>query len=65
MHLAGVFVGPSADPVIIGGGGVQDVENSQYVARRLTVNGGGVLDMQPDPADSFTIPIIEGFQLVR
>ncbi len=65
MHLAGVFMIPNANPVIIGGGGTQLVERSQYVARRLTVNGGGTLDMQPDPQDSFTIPIIGGFELVR
>lgn len=65
MHLTGIFMLPNANSFRIGGGGDQAVENSQYVARRLKVNGTGTLDMKPHPANSFTIPIIGGFQLVR
>ncbi|MDP9443239.1 MAG: pilus assembly protein TadG-related protein [Actinomycetota bacterium] len=65
MHLSGVFMIPNADPFNIKGGGVQQVENSQYVARRLNVTGTGILTMRPDPHDVVTIPIIGGFSLVR
>ena len=65
MRLAGVFMIPNGNEVTIGGTGDQYVENSQYVARRLTVAGTGTMTMKPDPADSFVVPIIGGFQLVR
>ena len=65
MHLSGVFMAPNARPFNIKGGGLQQVENSQYVVRRLRVTGGGKLTMRPDPHDVITIPIIGGFSLVR
>lgn len=65
LSLAGVFMLPNADDFSVGGNGIQRVENSQYVARRLSVEGTGELKIRPDPADSFVIPFIEGFQLIR
>lgn len=65
MHLSGVFMLPEANPFNIKGGGLQDVDNSQYIARKLNVTGGGTLTMMPNPNDVVTIPILGGFQMVR
>ncbi len=65
MHLSGVFMAPEADSFNIKGGGFQDVENSQYIARKLNVTGTGALKMMPNAKDVVTIPIIGGFALVR
>lgn len=65
MYLSGVFMVPNANPFNIKGGGLQDVENSQYVARKLRVTGGGTLTLRPNPYDVITIPIVGGYGLVR
>ena len=65
MHLSGVFMAPNARPFNIRGLADQQVENSQYIVRRLHVNGVAKLTMRPDPHDVITIPIIGGFGLVR
>lgn len=65
MHLAGVFMLPEADAFNIKGGGLQDVENSQYIARKLNATGGGTLTMKPNAKDVVTIPILGGFSMVR
>ena len=65
MHLSGVFMLPEADAFNIKGGGLQDVRNSQYIARKLNVTGGGALEMEPNAKDVVTIPILGGFSFVR
>jgi Flp pilus assembly protein TadG len=65
MHMSGVFMVPNANPFKINGGGAQDVENSQYIVRKLWNTGNGQLTMRPDPEDVVTFPILEGFELVR
>jgi hypothetical protein len=65
MHLSGVFMLPNANPFNIGGTGTQEVENSQYIARKLRANGGGTLTMAPDPNDAVTIEYFGDFVLVR
>jgi Flp pilus assembly protein TadG len=65
MHMSGVFMVPNANPFKINGGGAQDVENSQYIVRKLWNTGNGQLTMRPDPQDVVTFPILEGFELVR
>ena len=39
--------------------------NSQYIARKLNVTGGGALEMEPNAKDVVTIPILGGFSFVR
>lgn len=65
IRLAGVFVLPNARPFNIGGGGVQDVEDSQYFTRRLYVRGNGTLTLSPNPYNVTTVPYLGGFTLVR
>jgi Flp pilus assembly protein TadG len=65
MHMSGVFMVPNANPFKINGGGAQDVENSQYIVRKLWNTGNGQLTMRPNPRDVVTFPILEGFELVR
>lgn len=65
MTLAGVFALPNARPFNIGGGGVQDVEDSQYFTRRLYVRGNGTLTLSPNPYNVTTVPYLGGFTLVR
>ena len=65
MHLAGVFMLPNAKPFKLHGGGVQDIVNSQYIARTLWATGNGTLTMGPDPNDVVTFPVLSGFTLVR
>jgi hypothetical protein len=65
MHLSGVFMLPNANPFTIGGSGTQDVENCQYVARKLHAHGGGTLDMSPDPNDVIRVEYFGDVVLVR
>jgi hypothetical protein len=65
MQMAGVFMVPNANEFKINGGGAQNVENSQYIVRKLWNTGNGQLTMRPDPTDVVTFPILEGFELVR
>jgi hypothetical protein len=64
-HMAGVFMAPNANAFKINGAAGQDVENSQYVVRKLWNPGNGTLTMRPDPDDVVTIPFLGGFTLVR
>lgn len=66
LTVSGVFFLPNADPFIIGGGSSQsNGANAQFVARRLELNGSGVLLMRPKPEDAVTIPLPPSFGLVR
>jgi hypothetical protein len=65
ITLAGVFALPNARPFNIGGGGAQNVRDSQYFTRRLTVRGLGTLEMSPNPYNVTTVPYLGGFELVR
>ncbi len=64
MRLSGVFMVPNGN-FQVHGGSTQDVRNSQYIARNFRADGGSVLEMQPNPYDVITIPIIGGYFLVR
>jgi hypothetical protein len=65
MHMSGVFMVPNANAFKINGAAGQNVENSQYIVRKLWNPGNGQLTMRPDPTDVITFPILEGFELVR
>lgn len=65
LHLAGVFFLPNAKPFRVAGNGLQDTREAQFIARKLTVAGGGTFAMQPDPADVIGIPYFGEFMMVR
>lgn len=65
LHLGGIFVTPNADPFTVTGGGAIDIEDAQFVTRKLRVTGGGVLFMRPQPKNALQIPPLKGFGLVR
>lgn len=65
ITLAGVFVLPNANPFSVGGSGSQNVEDSQYFARKLGAHGGGTLYMRPSPHNVTKVPYYGSFVLVR
>lgn len=65
VFLAGIFFTPNADPFRVGGNGAYDIEDAQFITRRLTVAGNGTLVMKPQPQNSIQIPELGGFTLVR
>jgi Flp pilus assembly protein TadG len=65
ITLAGVFILPNANPFSVGGSGSQDVEDSQYFARKLGASGGGTLFMRPNPDNVTKVPYYGSFRLVR
>ena len=64
MRLSGVFFLPNGE-FKVNGNGVQDVRNSQYIARWFRADGNSRLDLQPLPFDVVGVPALTGFQLVR
>lgn len=65
LHLAGIFFTPNANPFSLRGGGVINLDDAQFITRKLTVGGGGVMGMRPEPHNSVQIPVLGGFTLVR
>lgn len=65
LYLGGIFVTPNADPFTVTGGGAIDIEDAQFVTRKLRVTGGGVLFMKPQPKNALQIPPLRGFGLIR
>lgn len=65
VHLSGIFFTPNADPFRVGGGGVYEIEEAQFITRKLVIAGGGTLKMKPDAHNSVQIPVLGGFTLVR
>jgi len=48
-NLAGVFFTPEANPFKVAGGGNWGQQHAQFISYQLTVTGGGILSMAPDP----------------
>ena len=65
VQMSGIYFTPNADPFRIGGGGAYDIEEAQFITRRLEIAGGGSLKMKPDAHNSIRIPVLGGFTLVR
>lgn len=65
VQLSGIFFTPNADPFRIGGGGAYDIEEAQFITRKLVIAGGGTLKMKPDAHNSVQIPVLGGYTLVR
>jgi len=65
MHVAGVFMAPNAAPFGIGGSGLQDLTNAQFICTSFTVGGGASLLMKVDPYNAVGLPSLIDFRLVR
>jgi len=65
-NMVGVFFLPNANPFNITGNGGQVIEsNAQFIVRKLTMGGNGVLKMRPNPDDAISVPYFSNFALVR
>jgi hypothetical protein len=62
-NLAGVFFTPEANPFKIAGGGNWGQQHAQFISYQLTVTGGGILSMAPDPT-AVLPPTLKGY-LIR
>jgi hypothetical protein len=62
-NLSGVFFTPEAAPFKLAGGGNWGQQHAQFIAFQLTVTGGGILTMAPDP--SFPTPPLQKGWLIR
>lgn len=65
MTLKGIFFTPNADAFDINAGGAGISADAQFITRKLNNQGGGVLTMTADPANSVPIKFFSGFNLVR
>lgn len=65
-NMVGVFFLPNANPfTITGNGGQVILSNAQFIVRKLTMGGNGVLKMRPNPNDAVSVPYFSNFELVR
>ena len=65
-NMIGVFFLPNANPFNLTGNGGQVIEsNAQFIARKLTMGGNGVLKLRPNPNDAISVPYFSNFALVR
>lgn len=65
LHLGGIFTTPNANPFRLNGGASIDIQDAQFVTRKLRVTGNGVLFMRPQARNSLQVPPLSGFRLVR
>lgn len=65
VRLSGIFFTPNADPFRVGGNGAYDIEDAQFITRKLEVAGNATLLMNPEPENALQVPIFGGFTLVR
>jgi Flp pilus assembly protein TadG len=61
--LSGVFFTPEAAPFKLAGGGNWGQQHAQFISFQLTVTGGGILTMAPDPG-AVSPPLLRG-SLIR
>lgn len=60
VTLSGAFFTPEAAPFSLGGGGVWGQQNAQFISYRMTISGGSILSMAPDPTTGVQAPIRAG-----
>jgi Flp pilus assembly protein TadG len=65
LHVRGVFMTPNFDPFTIGGNSLQNLQNAQYIATSIALNGTVQLQMSVDPNSAVTLPQLEVVGLVR
>ncbi len=56
VALQGTFFTPFANDLTLTGGGNWGQQNAQFISYRLTVSGGSVLTMAPDPTTAANLP---------
>jgi hypothetical protein len=64
VTLQGIFFTPEAAPFSLSGGGNWGQQNAQFISRQMTVTGGGILSLSPDPQKSVKVPTLTG-SLIR
>jgi hypothetical protein len=62
-NLSGIFFTPEASPFKLAGGGNWGQQHAQFISYQLTVTGGGILTMAPDPT-AIAPPTLKGY-LIR
>lgn len=65
VRLVGIFFVPNAKPARVGGNGAYDIQQAQFLTRRLEVAGNGTLLMRPNPVNALPVPFFRSFTLVR
>jgi hypothetical protein len=65
VNVRGVFMSPSFDPLVFGGGGTLTLTNAQFVAASLNLNGGTKLTMSVDPNSAVKLKSLLLVGLVR
>ncbi|MEJ7764206.1 MAG: hypothetical protein WKF86_01805 [Acidimicrobiales bacterium] len=62
--LAGAYFFGNADPFTLNGGSGATVNRAQFIARRMVVGGGSVVNLAIDPLNSLPLPVYK-LSLVR
>jgi len=66
FNVRGVFMVPNADPFTIGGGGQMTLNNAQFIASTIALNGNTTnITMSVDPNAAVTLPELGLVGLVR
>jgi len=64
--IQGIFFLPNANPFTISGGASQSIDrDAQFITRKLTMSGNGVLSMRPNPNNAISFSFVSGASLVR
>jgi hypothetical protein len=56
MSLSGIFFTPFADPFSISGGSPTAQQDAQFVSRKVSISGGGTLNLAPKESDAISLP---------
>jgi hypothetical protein len=56
VALSGTFFTPFANDLSLSGGGNWGQQNAQFISYRLTVTGGSILELAPDPNTAVLLP---------
>lgn len=65
VTLGGIFFSPNANPFTLSGGSAFNIQDAQFVTRKLVLGGGGALTMRPDSNNAVRLPAIGSYSLVR
>jgi len=65
LHVSGVFMTPNYEPFTIGGNGMQDLKDAQYISTSVALNGAVQLNMEVDPNAAVPLPKLKVVGLVR
>ena len=65
FRVRGVFMVPNAEPFTISGGASLNLQNAQYIATSIELNGGTQITMSVDPNSAVTLPGLGLVGLIR